>query len=147
MWVWVGPRWMRPGRRFSRVMWFVSLPVAVFMNWFGWTWVGPGSTGGGVAFLVVWTAGIIAIEVGAMDLAVDQSPAHDRLVSVGGASDVGWELVPMPPLPGPRERLQNGKCPIVPGGHCLAIGGVGDPCDSTLPGPPLPVSRIRRQIG
>lgn len=62
MWIWVGPRWMRPGSRFSRVMWFVSLPVAAFMIWFGWTKLGPGSTGAGVAFLVVWTAGILAME-------------------------------------------------------------------------------------
>jgi hypothetical protein len=43
-------------------MWRVSLPVAVFLIWFGWTRVGTGSTGGGVAFLVAWTVGIVAIE-------------------------------------------------------------------------------------
>lgn len=62
MWVWVGPKWMRPGSRFSRVIWLVSLPVAAFLIWFGWTRVGTGSTGGGLAFLVVWTVGIVAIE-------------------------------------------------------------------------------------
>lgn len=62
MWVWVGPRWMRPGGRFSRVMWIVSLPVAAFLVWFGWTQVGTGGTGGGLAFLVVWTVGIVAIQ-------------------------------------------------------------------------------------
>ena len=62
MWVWVGPRWMRPGSRFSRVMWFVSLPVAAFMIWFGWTHIAPRSSGGGVVFLVVWTLGILVIE-------------------------------------------------------------------------------------
>jgi len=61
MWVWVGPKWMRPGGRFSRAMWFVSLPVAAFLLWFGWTKVGAGSPGGGRAFLVIWTVGIIAI--------------------------------------------------------------------------------------
>jgi hypothetical protein len=43
-------------------MWLVSLPVAAFLIWFGWTRVGAESIGGGVAFLVVWTVGIIAIE-------------------------------------------------------------------------------------
>lgn len=62
MWVWAGPRWMRPGTRFSRAMWLASLPVAALLIWFGWTHVGTGSTGGGVAFLVVWTLGIVAIE-------------------------------------------------------------------------------------
>lgn len=62
MWVWVGPKWMRPGGRFSRVMWFVSLPVAAVLIWLGWTKVGAGSPGGGIAFLVIWTVGIIAIE-------------------------------------------------------------------------------------
>jgi hypothetical protein len=62
MWVWVGPRWMRPGGRFSRAMWLASLPVAAVLIWFGWTQVGTGSTGEGTAFLVVWTAGIVAIE-------------------------------------------------------------------------------------
>ena len=61
--VWTGPGWMRPGSRFARVMWLVSLPVAVFLIWFGWTVVGTGGTAGGVAFLVVWTAGIIGIEI------------------------------------------------------------------------------------
>jgi hypothetical protein len=32
------------------------------MIWFGWTRVGARTNGGGVAFLVVWTLGIIAIE-------------------------------------------------------------------------------------
>jgi hypothetical protein len=63
MWVWAGPKWMRPGSRFSRVMWLASLPVAALLIWFGWTQVGSGSTGEGVAFLVVWTVGIVAIEV------------------------------------------------------------------------------------
>lgn len=62
MCVWAGPKWMRPGSRFSKVMWLVSLPVAAFLIWFGWTRVGTGSTGAGVAFLVVWTIGIVAIE-------------------------------------------------------------------------------------
>jgi hypothetical protein len=30
--------------------------------WLGWTQVGTGSTAGGTAFLVVWTAGIVAME-------------------------------------------------------------------------------------
>ena len=62
MWVWVGPKWLRPGSRFSRAMWLVSLPVAAFLIWFGWTRVGTGSTAGGVAFLVIWTVGVVAIE-------------------------------------------------------------------------------------
>lgn len=62
MWVWVGPKWMRPGSRFSRAMWFVSLPVAAFMIWFGWTQLGARSGGGGRVFLVIWTVGIIAME-------------------------------------------------------------------------------------
>jgi hypothetical protein len=43
-------------------MWLVSLPVAAFLIWFGWTRVGTGSTAGGVAFLVIWTVGVVAIE-------------------------------------------------------------------------------------
>jgi hypothetical protein len=43
-------------------MWFVSLPVAACLIWFGWTKVGAGSTGGGMAFLVIWTVGIVVIE-------------------------------------------------------------------------------------
>jgi hypothetical protein len=63
MWAWTGPKWMRPGSRFSRAMWLVSLPVAAFLIGFGWAQVGTGSSRGGVAFLVVWTVGIVAIEV------------------------------------------------------------------------------------
>ena len=58
---WAGPAWMRPGGRVSRAMWLGSLPLAAFLIWFGWTQVGTGSTGGGLAFLVAWTAGIVAI--------------------------------------------------------------------------------------
>jgi len=43
-------------------MWLVSLPLAALLIWFGWTRVGTRSTGGGVAFLVVWTVGIVAIQ-------------------------------------------------------------------------------------
>ena len=86
MWVWVGPQRMRPGSRFSRAMWLVSLPVAAFLIWFGWTRVGTGSTGGGVAFLVVWTVGIVAIEawnvrtmyLGRGGYAEDLRPAGDE---------------------------------------------------------------------
>jgi len=62
MWVWVGPKWMRPGGRFSRAMWLASLPVAAVLIWFGWTQVGTGSTVEGKVFLTVWTVGIVAIE-------------------------------------------------------------------------------------
>lgn len=62
MWVWVGPKWMRPGSRFSRAVWIVSLPVAAVLIWLAWTTVGTGDTSGGVVFLVIWTAGLIAIE-------------------------------------------------------------------------------------
>jgi hypothetical protein len=62
MWVWVGPKWMRPGSRFSRAMWLASLPVAALLIWFGWTQVGAGSTAEGTVFLVVWTVGIVAME-------------------------------------------------------------------------------------
>lgn len=62
MWVWVGPKWMRPGGRFSRAMWLVSLPVAAVLIWFGWTKADARSTGGGIAFLAIWTVGIMAIE-------------------------------------------------------------------------------------
>jgi hypothetical protein len=62
MWVWTGPDWMRPGGRFAKVMWLVSLPVAAFLIWLGWAEVGAGDTGGGAAFLVAWTVGIVAIE-------------------------------------------------------------------------------------
>jgi hypothetical protein len=62
MWVWVGPKWMRPGSRFSRAMWLVSLPVAAVLIWLAWTTVGTGDTRGGVVFLVIWTVGLIAIE-------------------------------------------------------------------------------------
>lgn len=62
MWVWVGPKWMRPGSRFSRAMWLVSLPVAAFLIWLAWTTVGAGNTSGGAVFLVIWTVGLIAIE-------------------------------------------------------------------------------------
>lgn len=58
---WAGPTWMRPGGRVSRAMWLGSLPLAAFLIWFGWTQVGTGSTGGGLAFLVAWTVGIVAI--------------------------------------------------------------------------------------
>ncbi len=61
MWLWVGPKWRRPGSRFSRAMWLASLPVAAVLIWFGWTRAGTGSTGGGAVFLVAWTAGIVAI--------------------------------------------------------------------------------------
>jgi hypothetical protein len=60
--VWVGPKWMRPGSRFSRAMWLASLPVAAVLIWFGWTQVGTGSNSEGMVFLVVWTVGIVAIE-------------------------------------------------------------------------------------
>jgi hypothetical protein len=62
MWVWVGPKWMRPGSRFNRAMWLLSLPVAGFLTWFAWAKVGTGPGGTGVAFLVVWTLGVVAIE-------------------------------------------------------------------------------------
>jgi hypothetical protein len=59
--VWTGPKWARPGSRFSRGMWWVSVLVALFLIVFGWAVVGTGGTPGGVAFLVAWTVGLIAI--------------------------------------------------------------------------------------
>ena len=62
MWVWVGPTWMRPGSRFSRAMWLVSLPVAAVLIWFAWTQVGTQPEGTSLVFLLAWTAAVIAIE-------------------------------------------------------------------------------------
>ena len=62
MWVWVAPKWARPGSRFSRAMWWASLPVAAVLIWLAWTTVGTGNTSGGVAILVAWTVGVVAIE-------------------------------------------------------------------------------------
>ena len=62
MWVWVGPTWMRPGSRFSRAMWLVSLPVAGVLIWFAWTKAVEQPDGKGFAFLVVWTVAVVGIE-------------------------------------------------------------------------------------
>ena len=61
MWVWVGPTWMRPGSRFSRAMWLVSLPVAAVLIWFAWTTVEQ-PDGTGRVFLLVCTVAVVAIE-------------------------------------------------------------------------------------
>jgi hypothetical protein len=62
MWFWMGPTWMRPGSRFSRVMWIVSLPVAAVLIWFAWTRTVGRPHGTGLAFLLVWTVAVVAIE-------------------------------------------------------------------------------------
>ena len=62
MWVWVGPKWMRPGSRFSRAMWLASLPVAALLIWVARTDLGASADGTGRAFLIVWTVGLVAIE-------------------------------------------------------------------------------------
>ncbi|MGZ4509408.1 MAG: hypothetical protein ACXVX0_19350 [Blastococcus sp.] len=62
MWVWVGPKWMRPGGRAARVMWLVSLPVAAVMIGLAWTSFGHARHAGTPAFLVVWTVLIVGIE-------------------------------------------------------------------------------------
>lgn len=91
MWVWVGPRWMRPGSRFARVMWLISLPIAVGMIIFVWSTFGLGrGSAASQAFLVIWTLGLVAIEAvnfrtlylgrgrraAAVQRAVEQDEAH-----------------------------------------------------------------------
>jgi len=62
VWVWVGPKWMRPGSRAARIMWLVSLPVAAVMIGVAWTSFRHARPAGAPVFLVVWTVLIIGIE-------------------------------------------------------------------------------------
>ena len=67
MFVWMGPRWlarrMRPGSRGSRIAWWMSVPVAVVIIAVAWTsFTHDHAAGSAIGFLVLWTAGVIAIE-------------------------------------------------------------------------------------
>jgi hypothetical protein len=61
MWVWVGPKWARPGGQGARFLWFVSLLVAGALVGGAWASIPP--RGAGLAFLAVWTVGVVAVEI------------------------------------------------------------------------------------
>lgn len=65
MFIWVGPRWMGPGTRFSKIAFTISVPLAIFMIVIAWTSFRHGTHSHlypTTIFRVLWTALLIAIE-------------------------------------------------------------------------------------